>query len=109
VAVILAGTVGLLRESFDLAMDAAPRGIDVAAVRTHLAQLDGVTEVHDLHVWAMSSSETALTAHLVRPDGATDEFLCGAGAGLKSKFGIAHATLQVERVHQDACDDHGHP
>lgn len=109
VAVILAGTVGLLRESLDLTMDAAPRGIDVAAVRAHLAKLEGVTEVHDLHVWAMSASETALTAHLVRPEGASDEFLCGAGAGLKSAFGIAHATLQVERVRQDACDDHGHP
>lgn len=109
VAVILAGTVGLLRESLDLAMDAAPRSIDVAAVRAHLAKLEGVTEVHDLHIWAMSASETALTAHLVRPDGASDEFLSGVNAGLKSAFGIAHATLQVERVRQGACDDHGHP
>jgi cobalt-zinc-cadmium efflux system protein len=107
VVVILAGTYGLLRESIDLALDAAPRGVDVAAVRAHLAGLDGVAEVHDLHIWAMSSSEAALTAHLVRPAGASDMFLAVACGSLKSKFGIAHATLQVEQARQP-CEDH-HP
>jgi cobalt-zinc-cadmium efflux system protein len=102
--VIVLGTAGLLRESFDMAMDAAPRGVNVDAVRTWLAGLPGVTEVHDLHIWAMSTTETALTAHVIRPandDG--DGFLHGACEGLASRFGIGHATLQVETGGADAC------
>ncbi len=98
VLVILLGTWGLLRDSLDLALDAAPRGIDPGAVRAWLEALPGVTEVHDLHIWAMSTTETALTAHLIRPtadDG--DEFLHAACAGLNEKFRIGHTTLQVER------------
>jgi len=64
--------------------------------------------VHDLHVWAMSATEPALTAHLVRPDGADDGFLAAAAASLSRSFAIRHATLQVERVHNDACADLGH-
>jgi cobalt-zinc-cadmium efflux system protein len=67
VAVIVAGTWGLLRDSLDLALDAAPRGVDTGAVRAWLERLPGVSEVHDLHIWAMSTTETALTAHLIRP------------------------------------------
>ncbi len=95
VAVIVLGTWELLGESFDLAMDAAPKGVDPAAVRGWLEELPGVTEVHDLHIWAMSTTETALTAHLIRPS-SDDGFLHDACAGLAERFGIGHATLQIE-------------
>lgn len=108
-AVILWSTWDLMRESLDLALDAAPSGIDVGAVRAHLAALPGVTAVHDLHVWAMSATEPALTAHLVVPTGADDGFLANASAGLAKTFSIRHATLQVERVHAEACAEHAHP
>jgi cobalt-zinc-cadmium efflux system protein len=97
VAVIVLGTWSLLRDSLDLALDAAPRGIDPKAVKTWLAERPGVTEVHDLHIWAMSTTETAMTAHLVRPDNPdNDQFLheiCGDMARL---FKIGHVTIQVE-------------
>ncbi len=103
-AVIVTGTIGLLRESVDMALDAAPRGIDVAAVNAWLADLPGVDAVHDLHIWSMSTTETALTAHVTRPvneDG--DGFLHAACEGLAHRFGIGHATLQVETGGADAC------
>jgi cobalt-zinc-cadmium efflux system protein len=103
-AVIILGTWGLLRDSVDLALDAAPRGIDVAAVRAWLASLPGVESVHDLHIWAMSTTETALTAHLIRPaNGDGDAFLHQACEGLHSRFNIGHATLQVETDAAHAC------
>jgi cobalt-zinc-cadmium efflux system protein len=96
--IILVGTWGLLRDSVNLALDAVPEGIDAGAVAAHLAALPGVTGVHDLHIWAMSTTETALTAHLVVPGGESgDALLARAGAGLHDHFGIEHATLQVER------------
>jgi len=67
--VIIAGTWGLLRDSVTMALDAVPAHIDPAKVRTYLSGLTGVTEVHDLHIWAMSTTETALTVHLVMPKG----------------------------------------
>jgi cobalt-zinc-cadmium efflux system protein len=95
--VIVIGTWGLLRDSLDLALDAAPKGIDPEAVRVWLSGRPGVVEVHDLHIWAMSTTETALTAHLIRPAGVDqDEFLDTACHGLSEKFGIGHATLQLE-------------
>jgi len=95
--VIVIGTWGLLRDSLDLALDAAPRAIDTAKVRDWLAERPGVTEVHDLHIWAMSTTETALTAHLIRPDNAEcDVFLRETAAGLAKTFRIGHPTLQVE-------------
>ncbi|MBX3482765.1 cation diffusion facilitator family transporter [Phenylobacterium sp.] len=96
-AVIVFGTWGLLRDSVDLVLDAAPRGIDVDAVRGYLAGLPGVEGVHDLHVWALSTTETAMTAHLLRPnnDGA-DALLQSASAELAVRFRIGHATLQIE-------------
>jgi cobalt-zinc-cadmium efflux system protein len=104
VAVILAGTWGLLRDSVDLALDAAPRGVDVETVRAWLHALPGVTGVHDLHIWAMSTTETALTAHITRPDNSeSDAFLHAACAGLQERFGIGHATLQVETGEADLC------
>ncbi|WP_068879112.1 cation diffusion facilitator family transporter, partial [Phenylobacterium sp. CCH12-B4] len=95
--VIVLGTWSLLRDSADLALDAAPRGIDVEAVRRYLAGLPGVEGVHDLHIWALSTTETAMTAHILRPansDG--DRFLHLACEGLEARFKIGHATLQVE-------------
>ena len=103
-AVIVIGTWALLRDSVDLVLDAAPRGMDVEAVRAWLLTRPGVTEVHDLHVWAMSTTETAMTAHVTRPEnGDGDDFLHTACEGLASKFGIGHATLQVETGHSAAC------
>ena len=97
VAVILIGTWDLLRESLNLAMDAAPKGIDPVAVRDWLGELPGVTEVHDLHIWALSTTESALTVHLVRPaPGDLDAFLHETCEALHRRFGIGHATLQVE-------------
>ena len=96
-AVIVIGTWGLLRDSMNLAMDAAPRGVDVPAIKAWLAALPGVIEVHDLHVWGMSTTETALTAHLTRPEGGSaDDLLHTACEGLSHRFGIHHATLQIE-------------
>ncbi|MBK6900548.1 MAG: cation transporter [bacterium] len=97
-AVILVGTWGLLRESVDLALAAVPAGIDPAAVEAYLGGLPGVTAVHDLHIWGMSTTESALTAHLVKPDPRDDdELLARACRDLHDRFGIGHATLQWER------------
>jgi cobalt-zinc-cadmium efflux system protein len=104
VALILWSTWGLLRESLDLAMDAAPAHIDVAAVRDYLAGQPGVIAVHDLHIWAMGATKPALTAHLVRPGGADDAFLKSVGDGIVDRFGISHVTLQVERAQRDDCE-----
>ena len=96
-AVILAGTWGLLRDSMDLAMDAVPRGTDPKAVEAFLASLPGVIAVHDLHIWPLGTTKTALTAHLVRPGaGPDDAFLAATGEALRQRFGIGHATLQIE-------------
>lgn len=98
VVVIVLGTWGLLRDSLDLALDAAPRGIDPKAVADWLAAQPGVAEVHDLHIWAMSTTETAMTAHLVRPDEADhDQFLHDVCGQLAKRFNIGHSTLQIER------------
>jgi cobalt-zinc-cadmium efflux system protein len=103
VAVIVVGTWGLLRESLDLALDAAPRGINVSEVRAVLAAQPGVTAVHDLHVWALSATTPALTAHLVRPDGNDDAFLASLTEQVRTRFGIAHITVQIERTQRDDC------
>ncbi len=108
VAVILWGTWGLLRESVLMALDAVPPSIDPHQVEAALADLPGVTRVHDLHIWPMSTTEAALTAHLVVPTGeAGDAFLKSACALLHRRFGIDHATLQVERG-DVACALEGH-
>ncbi|UCF90999.1 MAG: cation transporter [Desulfobacterales bacterium] len=96
--IILWGTWGLLRESMNLALQAVPAGIDTQAVADYLSGLAGVTAVHDIHIWAMSTTETALTAHLVKPDPENDDaVIAQARDDLHAKFGIAHVTLQLER------------
>jgi len=95
-AVVLASGWGLARDSVNLALDAVPKGIELAHVQQYFRSLDGVIEVHDLHVWAMSTNETALTAHLVRPGGNDDAFLHHVCEELAHRFNIHHATLQIE-------------
>ncbi|HVL40804.1 MAG TPA: cation diffusion facilitator family transporter [Brevundimonas sp.] len=96
VAVILIGTWGLLKDSVNLALDAAPRGTDVEAVRAAFLSLPGVTAVHDLHVWGLSTTETALTAHLVHGRLDADVLLAEAQTMARSRFRIRHTTLQLE-------------
>ena len=96
VAVILIGTWGLLKDSVNLALDAAPRGVDVEAVRTALLGLSGVSAVHDLHVWGLSTTETALTAHLCHDRADSAALLAEAHALIRGRFGIGHSTLQLE-------------
>lgn len=97
-AVILMGTWGLLRDSVNLALDAVPEGIDIEEISSYLADLPSVAEVHDLHIWGMSTTETALTAHLVVPGRSSgDALLARACRELHDRFGIAHTTLQVEQ------------
>lgn len=96
---ILVGTWGLFKESLNLALQAVPSSIDLQEVREYLSRLPGVVEVHDLHVWAMSTTEVALTAHLVKPDhSGDDELLRRAMDELRHKFGIDHTTIQLERT-----------
>jgi len=98
VAVIVIGTWGLLRESVQLALSAVPPHIDVATVAGFLQQQHGVTGIHDLHIWGMSTTESALTAHLVMPQGYPgDIFMDNLAHALKERFSIAHSTLQVEQ------------
>lgn len=97
VAAVLASTWRLVAESVDLALDAVPRHIDPAEVRAFLAGQAGVTTVHDLHIWAMSTTDVALTAHLVLPGGMDDAGLEALAARLRERFGIGHVTIQVER------------
>ncbi len=98
-AAIVWGTWGLLRDSMNLALQAVPRGIDVGAVRNYLAALPHVTTIHDLHIWPLSTTETALTAHLVRDVNDCDcSLLLLASKELHEKFEIHHTTLQFETL-----------
>ena len=105
VAVILIGTWGLLKDSVNLAIDAAPRGVDVEVIRSAFLALPGVTAVHDLHVWGLSTTETALTAHLChdRPD--PEGLLAEAQALARGRFRIGHTTLQLEAGPLAGCPD----
>ena len=102
VAVIAWGTWGLLKDSVRMGLLAVPDAIDESAVHGYLAQLPGVTAVHDLHIWPMSTTETALTAHLVIPGGYPgDAFLHEAAHELEHRFQIGHTTIQVEAGERD--------
>lgn len=106
--VIVAGTWTLLQEAVDLSLDAVPKHIDLDAVRKHLLGLPGVCGVHDLHVWALSTTEVAMTAHLVMPVGvATRSFQGRVADAMRSRFGIGHTTVQVEEPLGD--DESGAP
>ncbi len=103
-AIIILGTWELLRESFKLSLAAVPSAIEVHKVSDYLKSLPKVTALHDLHIWAMSTSETALTAHLVMPEGHPgDDFLIAVSDELRHDYGIGHATLQVETDANNAC------
>jgi cobalt-zinc-cadmium efflux system protein len=110
VAVIVVGTWGLLRESLQLALSAVPAHIDVIAVEAHLRESIGVTDIHDLHIWGMSTTESALTVHLVMPEGYPgDAFMDNIMRTLKERFSIQHSTLQVEQgTTHHACALHSH-
>jgi cobalt-zinc-cadmium efflux system protein len=104
VAVILVGTWGLMRSSVAMSLDRVPESISPADVDSALMGLPGVTRVHDLHIWSMSTTENALTCHLVMPDGCPgDAFLHDASAMLHDRFEIGHSTIQVERDEAEAC------
>ncbi len=122
VVIIVAGTWSLLKESIQMALAGVPAGVDATAVTAFLAAQPGVTEVHDVHIWGMSTTETALTAHLVMPDGYPgDAVIDDVVRHLREDFAIHHCTLQVEQgttrhascclqeAHDHAHDhDHGH-
>jgi cobalt-zinc-cadmium efflux system protein len=100
VVVIVWGTSGLLRDSANLALAAVPAGIDPKQVREFLLNQPQVTEIHDLHIWAMSTTDTALTAHLVCKEPIRDEHFLGKIAGeLRAQFDIHHSTIQIEGTH----------
>jgi cobalt-zinc-cadmium efflux system protein len=108
VAVIAWGTWGLLKDSVKMGLHAVPDSIDENAVHAFLAGLPGVSGVHDLHIWPMSTTETALTAHLVMPSGCPgDTFLHELAHELEHDFGIGHATVQVEIDGTHGCHLHG--
>ena len=97
VLVILIGTWGLLRESLQLSLNAVPAQIDAPGIDVYLCQLEGVTEIHDLHIWGLSTTETALTVHLVMPDGHPgDDFMDEVVMTLKERYSVHHSTLQIE-------------
>lgn len=97
-AIIVWGTWGLLRDSLDMTMDAVPPGIDVPRVQNYFRSLPGVTDFHHLHIWALSTTETALTVHLVKPQSEGDDnLLMTVCHELSTSHGIGHATVQFER------------
>ncbi len=104
VAIILIGTWGLLRDSINLFLDAVPRGIDPGAVKNFLEALPGVATIHHLHVWGLSTTETACTAHVVkREPQLDDELLKRIAHELHDRFGIEHTTIQFERCDGPDC------
>jgi cobalt-zinc-cadmium efflux system protein len=97
VAVIAIGTWGLLKDSAAMAIDSVPPGIDCDAVARHLESLNGVDQIHDLHIWPLSTTTTALTVHLVCDHNRIDDaFTAQITSQLKARFGIDHATIQLE-------------
>jgi cobalt-zinc-cadmium efflux system protein len=104
IVVIIAGTWGLLKESLRLSLDGVPRGVDLGAIRDYLQNVKGIQEVHDLHVWALSTTDTSLTAHLVLTEDQQENLLPMIHDDLFHKFNIAHATIQLEEPgNQEQC------
>ena len=100
--VILIGAWGLFKDSINLSIDVVPSNIDITAIKDYLAGLDNVSAIHDLHVWALSTSETALTVHLVMTNNLIDNaFLKNIQICLHDNYGIEHATIQVEYNNSD--------
>jgi cobalt-zinc-cadmium efflux system protein len=96
--VIVWGTWGLLRDSVSMALDAVPPGVDIATVQTYFRSLPGVTEIHHLHIWSLSTTQAALTVHLVKPQTeGDDDLLETVNQELSERFGISHVTIQFER------------
>ena len=105
IAVILWGTWRLFSDSVNLALDAVPKNIDVEKVRSFIEEKEGVENLHDLHIWAMSTTQVALTAHLVMPNGNNDRFITDLQKELSEKFNIGHTTFQIENSDlQQLCD-----
>ena len=109
VAVIVAGTWQMLRQSLQLALSAVPEHIDATQVETYLRECPGVTDVHDLHIWGMSTTESALTVHLVMPQGYPgDAYVDAIMLTLRERFRVQHSTLQVEQgTTEHSCILHG--
>jgi cobalt-zinc-cadmium efflux system protein len=109
VAAVVIGTWGLLRDSLNMALQAVPPGVDLRAVHDYLAHVPGIGAVHDLHVWAMSTTETALTVHVVTSAGAGDRdaLLDAVTKGLRDRFSIGHATVQIESPKPEEMFFHG--
>jgi len=103
--VIFWSSISLLKEAVWMSLAGVPAGIELDEVEAELASLDGVLAVHDLHVWPLSTTETALTAHLVAPAAESDQLLGSARELLRTRFRIAHSTIQVERQAPDDCTD----
>ena len=102
VVIIFIGTWGLLRNSVNLSIDAVPEGIDMSEIKDYLTSLKNVSCTHDLHVWALSTTETALTAHLVTTQDLMDNtFLIEIQKHLHDQFGIEHATIQIEKENSE--------
>lgn len=96
ITIIIWGTWRLLSDSIDLALDAVPKHIDINKVKKFLSTQKGVTGIHDLHIWALSTTQVALTAHLIMPGGASDNFIGDLQKELRHEFGINHTTFQIE-------------
>ena len=104
VAVILIGTWPLLRDAMNLAIDSVPEGIDIAGIRSFLADLENVSQIHDLHVWPMSTTEVALSVHLIIVnDSWKKDFLPELQQELHDRFSIGHSTIQIERKDDEPC------
>jgi len=104
VAVILFSTWSLLRDSMNLAIDSVPEGIDIAEIKRYLTGLENVSQIHDLHVWPMSTTEVALSVHLIIVDDSLkNDFLSKLHQELHDRFSIEHSTIQIERKNDDPC------
>jgi cobalt-zinc-cadmium efflux system protein len=103
VAVVLFSTWKLFLESFHFALDAVPKNIDYSSVQKYLTAIEGVEDVHDLHIWGVSTTETALTVHLYMPEGIPDDrFIFRLSEEIHCHFGIEHSTIQVENSSADS-------